>query len=193
MPIQRSNINLPNLVSLLRLLIAPLLFYFAFQGMQTWFMAFLLVSAFSDVLDGFLARRLNQITKLGSRLDSWGDFTIYSSMAICAWILWPQTVLQEVIYFSIILTSICLPVLIGIIKFGTLTSYHTWSVKFAVACTFLAYILLFSGISEWPFRLASLLCLSAGLEQILISLLLKHPRVDVRSVWSVMRVEKHSD
>ena len=190
MSIDRKSIKLPNLVSLIRILIAPMLFYLALHNMQFWFMALLLLSGFTDILDGFLARTLNQVTKLGSLLDSWGDFTIYSTMAICAWILWPDIVLQEMVYFLLIVSSFCVPVLAGLLKFKTLTSYHTWSVKFAVVCMFLAYILLFSGLAEWPFRVAALICLYAGLEEILITLLTKHPRTDVRSVWSVIKRRK---
>jgi len=190
MSIDRKSINLPNLVSLIRILIAPILFYLALHNMQFWFMALLLFSGFTDVLDGFLARSLNQVTKLGSLLDSWGDFTIYSSMAICAWILWPDIVLQEMTYFVLIVCSFCVPVLAGLLKFKTLTSYHTWSVKFAVVCMFFAYILLFSGFAEWPFRAAAFICLYAGLEEIMITLLMQHPRRDIRSIWSVIKRQK---
>ena len=189
MLISQDNLNLPNLVSLIRILIAPLLFYLAFQQQPWWFLAALLFSGFTDVLDGFLARTLNQITELGSHLDSWGDFTIYSTMAICAWVLWPRIVVEEIVYFSIIVFSICAPVLVGLIKFRTLTSYHTWSVKVAVFVTFIAYLLLFAEISNWPFRLASLLCLYAALEEILITLLMKHQRVDVRSAWAAWKYD----
>ena len=192
MTIDKKNLNLPNLVSLIRIFIAPLLFYLAFQQEQWWFLVALLFSGFTDVLDGFLARTLNQITELGSHLDSWGDFTIYSTMAICAWILWPQVVLQEIVYFSLIVVSLCLPVIVGLIKFRTLTSYHTWSVKVAVFITFVGYVLLFADITAWPFRVASVVCLYAGLEEILITLFMKHQRVDVRSVWSALKYEHDS-
>lgn len=189
MLINQDSLNLPNLVSLIRILLAPLLFYLAFQQQPWWFLAALLFSGFTDILDGFLARTLNQITELGSHLDSWGDFTIYSTMAVCAWILWPQIVVEEIVYFSIIVFSICAPVLVGLIKFRSLTSYHTWSVKVAVFVTFISYLLLFAEFSNWPFRLASLFCLYAALEEILITLLMKHQRVDVRSAWAAWKYE----
>ena len=146
-------INLPNLVSLIRILMAPVLFYLAFTQQPYWFIGVLLFAVSTDVLDGFLARILNQITPMGSRLDSWGDFIIYSTMAICAWILWPNIILREKLYFIIIVLSFTLPVLIGFIKFHTVSSYHTWSVKLAVAITVISYILLFTGLLDWPFRL----------------------------------------
>jgi cardiolipin synthase len=188
---RRDIYNLPNLVSSIRILIAPLLIYLALQQHQTWFLALLLFSGFTDVLDGFLARKLNQVTTLGSHLDSWGDFTIYSTMAIGAWILWPEIAQREIIYFSFILFSFLLPIWIGLIKFGRLTSYHTWSVKLAVFVTFLGYVALFSDIASWPFKLAGLLCVYAGVEEILITIVMSDERADVRSLWAALR-EKQS-
>lgn len=182
--------NLPNLVSAIRILIAPLMFYFAFQKMPGWFLATLLFSGFTDVLDGFLARKLNQITTLGSHLDSWGDFAIYTTMAICAWIIWPDIAKREILYFALILFSFLLPIWIGLIKFGRLTSYHTWSVKLAVFITFIAYIALFSGFASWPLKLASVLCLYAGIEEISITLVMRQERTDIRSIWSALRYQK---
>ncbi len=186
----QSIYNLPNLVSSIRILAAPLMFYLAFQKMETWFLVVLLFSGATDVLDGFLARKLNQITKLGAKLDSWGDFTVYSTMAICAWIIWPEIAQREIPYFAMILFSFLLPVWIGLIKFGRLTSYHTWSVKLAVFVTFIGYISLFSGFASWPFKLASYLCAYAGFEEILITIVMRREQVDVRSFWSALKYEK---
>jgi len=185
-------INLPNLVSFIRILMAPVLFYFAFTQQPYWFIGILLFAEFTDVLDGFLARTLNQITKMGSHLDSWGDFVIYSTIAICAWILWPDILLRELLYFIIIVLCFVLPALVGFIKFRRFTSYHTWSVKLAVAVTVIAYLLLFSGLLEWPFRVAALFCLYAAIEEIAITLLIHHEHVDVRSVWQAIRYRREN-
>ena len=186
-------INLPNLISLIRILMAPVLFYLAFNQQPYWFMAMLAVAIFTDVLDGFLARTLNQITAMGSRLDSWGDFIIYSTMAICAWILWPDIILREKLYFIIIVLSFTLPVLISLIKFHTISSYHTWSVKLAVAITVAGYILLFTGLLDWPFRIAALFCLYAAIEEIIITLLIQHELVDVRTAWQALKYKQEND
>lgn len=180
-------VNLPNLVSFIRILMAPVLFYLAITQQPYWFFGVLLFAEFTDVLDGFLARTLHQTTKMGARLDSWGDFAIYSTIAICAWILWPDILQQEILYFTIIVLSFTLPVLVGFIKFHTFTSYHTWSVKLAVVITIVSYILLFSGLLDWPFRIAALFCLYAAIEEIAITLLIHHKHVDVRTVWQALK------
>ena len=171
---------------------APVLFYFALTQQPNWFIGVLLFAEFTDVLDGFLARTLNQITEVGSRLDSWGDFVIYSTIAVCAWILWPDILKRESLYFTIIVLCFTLPALIGFIKFHRFTSYHTWSVKLAVAITIVSYILLFSGLLDWPFRVAALFCLYAALEEIAITLLIQHEHVDVRTVWQAVKYNREN-
>lgn len=189
----REIYNLPNLVSFIRILLAPVLFYFAFTQEPVWFLAALMFSGFTDVLDGFLARTLHQVTTLGSRLDSWGDFTIYTTMAICAWILWPDIVAEELISYVVIVISITSPVIVGLLKFRTITSYHTWTVKVAVVVTFVGYILLFAGWLDWPFRVAAVFCAVAALEEIAITLLIHHEHVDVRTVWAALKYNKEDD
>ncbi|MGB5397129.1 MAG: CDP-alcohol phosphatidyltransferase family protein [Gammaproteobacteria bacterium] len=183
----KDHYNLPNAVSMLRILMAPILISLALNQQPEWFILIVLFSGFTDVLDGFLARTLNQITELGSHLDSWGDFTIYICMAIGAWLLWPDIVIEEKLSFGIIIVCFTLPVLLGLIKFRTLTSYHTWIVKLAVLLTFIGYVLLFSEIAAWPFHIATVVCVYACIEEILITLVIKHEHADVRSIWQAVK------
>jgi cardiolipin synthase len=183
----KDIINIPNAISFLRILMAPVLFYFALTLQPYWFIGVLLFAEFTDVLDGFLARTLNQITQLGSHLDSWGDFVIYTTIAICAWILWPDIIQREVIFFLLIVLSFTVPVIVGFIKFQRFTSYHTWGVKIAVAITVVGYILLFTELSAWPFRLAAFVCLAAAIEEISITLIIKNEHVDVRSLMQAIK------
>lgn len=79
------------------------------------------------ILDSYL-RILNQIIPMGSRPDSWGDFIIYSTTAICVRVSWPDIILREKLYFIIIVLSFTLPVLIGFIKFHTISRAITHGV-----------------------------------------------------------------
>ena len=111
-------------------------------------------------------------------------------MTISAWLLWPDIVIQELVYFLIIFGSFTVPVFIGIIKFRSLTSYHTWSVKLAVAITVVSYILLFAEISAWPFKVAALVCIYAAIEEIAITRIMHHQHVDVRTFWQAKKLNK---
>ncbi|MFW2373063.1 MAG: CDP-alcohol phosphatidyltransferase family protein [Gammaproteobacteria bacterium] len=183
-------VNWPNFVSAIRILMAPVIMVLALNHQTYWFFIAILFTGFTDVLDGFLARWLNQVTALGSRLDSWGDFIVYSTLAVAAWLMWPEIVKSEWLSAAIIVISFTLPVLVGLIKFHAIVSYHTWSVKLAVLLTFMGYILLFAGFSNWMFRLAAVVCLYAAIEEISISLILKQQQHDVKNVWQAIKYNK---
>ena len=64
--------NLPNSITLSRLLGLPLILYWLHQGTEIdrWLsLIIFLIAASTDWLDGYLARKLNQITELGKFLD----------------------------------------------------------------------------------------------------------------------------
>ncbi len=69
-----SNFTIPNALSLIRLLGVPVFFWLIVgphkDGLAMWL---LVGSAFTDWLDGYLARRLNQYSRLGELLDPAAD------------------------------------------------------------------------------------------------------------------------
>ena len=183
--------NLPNIISIIRILMVPVLLYLALHQQPITFIIVLIFIELTDVLDGYLARRLNLVSELGAQLDSWGDFLVYTSMAISAWLLWPDILYRERISVVIIISCFTLPVLIGLIKFKTFISYHTLGTKIAVVISVVAYILLFTGLLNWPVKVAVIFCLYAATEGILIILVSDNKKVvDVKSIWHVLK-EKH--
>lgn len=69
-----SNVwTIPNVISALRLLLVPVFAVLIVQEHDLWAVAVLAISGFTDWLDGVLARRLNQVSKLGQMLDPAAD------------------------------------------------------------------------------------------------------------------------
>jgi len=82
-----SSMNIPNTITLLRIFMTPLFVYLLLQGAYTAAIWVLLGAGFSDVLDGFIARRFNKITFLGSILDPLADKILITIAAVAlAWI-----------------------------------------------------------------------------------------------------------
>lgn len=78
-------LNLPNILSFFRILLVPLLVVVLltkFHGKEMVGLAVFLVAAFTDFLDGFLARRRQQITRLGKLLDPAADKILISAAFI---------------------------------------------------------------------------------------------------------------
>ena len=183
----RSLLTLPNLLTCYRFVVSPLLLWLAWHGYKDAFLMLLATSFLSDVLDGLAARMTGQVTQFGATLDSWADVIIYLTIAVCSWWLWPDLVKREWIYVALIMTSYLLPALVGMVKFGSFTSYHTWMVKLAAAFMALTlYVLFLSGV-VWPFRAAALFCTVAAAEEIIITLVLTEKRSNVSSLWRILR------
>ena len=186
MPFQEL-LTLPNLLTCFRFFSAPLLLWLAFQGAETEFLILLAITFLSDILDGIAARLLNQESELGALLDSWADLLIYTTIAISIWQMRPDLVQQEFVYILLTIISYLLPVLVGIIKFRTFTSYHTWLVKIAAATMGTSFFLLLIFNIALPFRIASVICFAAAIEEILITFYLTSPQSNVRSLWHVKK------
>ena len=66
--------TLPNLLSLLRLAGVPVFLWLVLGPEEdAWALALLMVSGFTDWLDGYLARKLDQFSKVGQVLDPVAD------------------------------------------------------------------------------------------------------------------------
>lgn len=68
--------NIPNTLTLLRIVLIPvfvLVFYLPFSWAHIAACAIFVLAAITDLLDGYLARRLGQMSKLGEFLDPVAD------------------------------------------------------------------------------------------------------------------------
>ena len=74
-------INVPNFISLYRLLVFPVILYMALTGRENGFVILLCISLVSDVLDGNIARYFKLQTNFGAALDNLADICTYA-MAI---------------------------------------------------------------------------------------------------------------
>lgn len=180
-------LTLPNLLTCFRFAAAPVLLWLAWHGYNQAFLGLLACSFITDALDGFVARLTHQVTELGATLDSWADVIIYAVIVIGAWWLWPELVRQEQISVSLIVCSYLLPAVAGIAKFGSFTSYHTWTVKLAAVCVAVAIYLLFLFELAWPFEITAFICALAAFEECAITLVLPEKRSNISSLWAAWR------
>ncbi|MBN1828622.1 MAG: CDP-alcohol phosphatidyltransferase family protein [Deltaproteobacteria bacterium] len=65
--------NIPNFLTVLRIILTPVLVIFLMEGRFAFALAIFVFSGITDALDGFLARILKQKTSIGSILDPLAD------------------------------------------------------------------------------------------------------------------------
>ena len=183
-------VSIPNLLSGFRLITAPFLLYLAWTGHPNLFLALLAVSLLSDSIDGFVARRLNQASELGTKLDSWGDLATYLTVPLCAWWLWPEILKREAFFVWLVIGAYMVPLMVGFVKFQRLPSYHTWAAKTAAVLMSFAVFILFVVDIAWPFKCAAIVQALVAYEEVAITLRLSKLESNVRSFWHLTKQSK---
>ena len=91
--------TLPNIITLARICLTPVIALLPFiQGSWPKVIAFVifLVAAFSDILDGWLARRYNTVSDLGKLLDPIADkLLLFATLIPIFWITRHPTILVD--------------------------------------------------------------------------------------------------
>ncbi len=78
--------HLPNLLTFLRLALVPVIAYCIARGAYADALVVFLVSALSDLADGFLARQFRLVTRLGALLDPVADkLNMFCATVLLAW------------------------------------------------------------------------------------------------------------
>ena len=80
---QEKNVNVPNALTLLRLLVLPVYAWRYLAGDMVGALAVCAVVFITDMLDGFIARRFNQVTTLGKLMDPLADKLLLLTALIC--------------------------------------------------------------------------------------------------------------
>ncbi len=171
----------PNLFTLLRLLLVPALVFCVWGKFQSLFLHLSAGSLASDLIDGYLARRLNQSSELGARLDSWADTLTYFVMSYALWVFKPEVFWRLADFIVMASIAFALSTALSWIKFGRYPSYHTFLAKITAAALAPAfYIVMLFEINVY-LRIVALLYLLSSLQQIWITLRLRHAESNI--VW----------
>jgi phosphatidylglycerophosphate synthase len=126
----RSTWTLASSVTACRLAFLPVLWCWALAGRARWVGLGVMVAFVSDILDGQLARRMNQVTKLGGQLDSLADGLLLASSV--AWLVMFRPEMLEPPYAVVVavaLGSWTLLIAVGVFKFRRFLNLHLYTAK----------------------------------------------------------------
>ena len=150
------NITIPNLLSIFRIAAAPFLILVGWLGLPTLFFVLFGMMLLSDGLDGYIARKLHQTSKLGAKLDSLGDIATYLSVPFAVWWLWPEIIHREAAFIITAIIVFIAPAFFSLAKFGELASYHTWITKIAAVVMSAGLVILLFTKSNLVFHLQTI-------------------------------------
>ena len=102
-----QNLTVPNALSVLRIIVIPFFAWFFMHDQLAIAVALLVLSGLSDCVDGFIARKLNQVTELGKMLDPFADKLTQGVVALCLAVKFPVICPVLAIFILKELTMLC--------------------------------------------------------------------------------------
>ena len=75
-------LTIPNLLSLIRIILIPVFGVLFYRGEMLWAVIILVLSGLTDLFDGKIARKFNQVSELGKVLDPVADKLTQMTIAI---------------------------------------------------------------------------------------------------------------
>jgi CDP-diacylglycerol--glycerol-3-phosphate 3-phosphatidyltransferase len=182
---EQNLYTIPNILSFSRLALVPVLIVLAYFSRAQEFLVILAISLLSDVFDGYLARKLNQVSELGAKLDSWADVLTYSCMIFGLYWIWPELFAQQVWFLVAAALSFVVPVAYAFSKFGEYPSYHTLGAKTAAVLMAPAFYLLTLMGADLFFNAVIVFHIIVAFEEMAITSVLTQPRSNVPSIFSL--------
>jgi phosphatidylglycerophosphate synthase len=184
---------LPNAITIARLLATPVLLFAALARLPTVFAWLLLACLVSDIADGLLARALRLQSPFGAALDSRADLLVTIIAGIGTMTMqWPFVV-AHAWQLTLMVALFAGEVLISLLRFGRLSSFHTYLVR-ASAYAQGAFLLslFFWGYSAPLFYLMWTVYCIAEVEEFAILAVLPEWRSDVRGLYWVLRAGRRT-
>lgn len=171
--------QLPNIISILRIPLAVAML--AVSPFSALFWIFYLGGGLTDILDGFIARKLNLQSTFGAKLDSIADF----AFAVCLTAFAVKNIeipLWLWICASVIALLRFISYGLGFYKYREFTALHTWANKFTGVTIFIAPALYCLCGSAFTWIILCVVAFVSACEELIINIKSKEPNRDRKGV-----------
>jgi CDP-diacylglycerol--glycerol-3-phosphate 3-phosphatidyltransferase len=171
--------NIPNILTISRIIVSPLIIILWNHKVLNTIVIFYCV--LTDIIDGYLARKLKIATKWGGKLDSLADVFFYLSLVVLILIYEPKILINYILLIGILITRIT-SVIICKVRNHEIYSIHTIGNKMTgvivILGVFLYWVLNMKMITTVVFSLATL----SAIEELLIFLIIRNPDINMKSL-----------
>ncbi len=164
-----KNYNIADWFSFYRIFAAPFLILIAWYGHRELFSWLLLLSYSTDMIDGFLARKLKITSPRGSQLDSMGDQLTLIAGFIGLLRFEFEFISAQYQWILIPFTLYCIQMLIAFKKYHKATAFHTYLAKLSaiIQAAFILWLLFFGPV-YWLFYTMIIIGIVETIEEILL-------------------------
>ena len=178
-----------NGITLYRIIAAPFLLVVLFTKEYEIFKWLLGVSFFTDLIDGFLARKYKVTSILGTKLDSIGDDLTVLVAMIALFVLKLSFIKQHIIIFIILLVLFLVQTTYALIHYGKMSNFHTFLAKAAALLQGIFLLLVF--FTDEPnlilFYAAAIVTMLELTEEIILIGLLPKWQANVKGIYWVLK------
>ena len=160
--------NLPNVITVVRVLLVPVFAYLLFRENFGWALAVFMAAAFSDFADGAIARHYRLVSEFGARLDPIADkFTMLTATVLLAWQGWlPLWLAAAIVLRDLVIAggAIAYRLVVGHVEMEpTWLSKINTALEFTALAGLLAHAAALIDVSDWLQPLFVLVCLTVTL------------------------------
>jgi Phosphatidylglycerophosphate synthase len=185
-------IKIPNILSISRI-IASILLLFVFDNFTVFFSLYIF-AGITDILDGYLARKLKAESAFGAKIDSVADLFFYLVLTAYIAIQHWETVTSFWIFITFILLLRLTSIAIGLYKFRKIVMIHTIGNKVAGFLIFFLPLLLWLKLYE-TIPVILVIALLTSLEEIFILVVTQKEEIqlDRKSIFCKPNVKYQTD
>ncbi len=188
MKLTKELINFPNILSGYRLLSFPWVLYLALSHQEKLFAGFLIFNLFTDILDGFIARRFNLQTEFGARLDSLADDGTYILAILGIFLFKSDDFAPHLLSFYTFIGVFVASVVISLMKFGKMPSLHLYSSKIGGYLQGFFFFILFAfGFHTIFYYVMITWGILSFIEHITVQLLLPEMRSNAKGLYWILK------
>jgi len=178
-----------NAITLYRLVAVPVLLLLIFTHQVNVFKWLLGLSFFTDVLDGWLARSYKVTSIMGAKLDSVADDCTIVAAIIGVMVLKPEFLKQQMLLIGILLALFIIQTIMALVKYGKISSFHTYSAKCAAFLqgSFLILLFFLPQPPEILFYIAFAVTAMDLIEEIILVIMLPEWSVNVKGLYWLLK------
>lgn len=182
-------LNVPNVISGLRLASVPVLAVFMFTGNIEGFKWLLLAALLSDIADGWIARKFNLQTSFGSALDSLADLSTYLAVITSIFVFQRQFLMAQALPIAIFIALFIGEKVKCAFEYGRpFNSFHNYSAKLmAYSQGIFIMTLYFFGCQWFIFYPAFAIGVWANIEDIIMTSIVKRGSHDTKGLFWVLK------
>lgn len=176
--------TVPNMLSIFRMIIIPIFIYMYIIGEKQIAFILFIISGITDMMDGFIARKFNQMSDIGKVLDPLADKVTLVSVLAC---LYANGLIHGILFFFILAKEI----------FQIIGGIFLWNKKIVVQSNIwgkLTTIMFYMGISVifiWPDVIVGNILLGVALILAVIAVI--NYTIKNRKIYNQKKAENYNE